>query len=147
MRSEFRKQVNVGSRHAAVENVASYGDAAAVELAAAAADGQCVQKTLRGMLVSAITRVDDGHVDAVGDELRSPRGAVANDNGVWLHRFQGVDGVQQGFTFLEAGGFGLEAHRVGAKSRSGGAEADARARGVFEKSQSDGFAAQRGEFL
>ena len=51
--AEFREQMNIRARDAAVQNVADNGDVAIVEGAGAAADGERVEECLRGMLVGA----------------------------------------------------------------------------------------------
>ena len=58
-----------------------------------------------------------------------------------------LHGVEERFAFFQAGGFGLQIHGVRAETRGGGGEADAGARGIFEEGQSDGFAAQGGQFF
>jgi len=72
---------------------------------------------------------------------------VAHDQTVRFHGVQVESSVQQGFALFQAGSFGLQIHGVGAETRSGSVETDARAGGIFEKGQSHGFAAQGGEFL
>src|ERR1700757_2700097 len=72
---------------------------------------------------------------------------MAHDKAIRLHGVQVVGRVEKRFTFFEARGFGLKIHGVRAKTRSGGAETQPRARGVFKKSQYNGFAPQRGKFF
>ena len=99
------------------------------------------------MFVRAVAGVDDGDVEMAGDEIGGAGGRVAHDEAIGLHGVERLDGVEERFTFFQAGGFGLEVHGVGAEARGGSAEADACARGVFEERESDGFAAKGGEFF
>src|SRR6202521_6436211 len=94
------------------------------------------------MFVRAIARIDHGDVQMAGDEVRSPGSSVAHNQAVRLYCIQRVDRVEGGFSFFEAGGFGLEVHRVRAEPGGGRPKADARARGVFEKGQRNSFSAQ-----
>ena len=78
---------------------------------------------------------------------RSARSGVADHDSVRPHGFERPHRVNQRFAFFQAGGFGLEIHRVRAEARSGGGEADARARGRLEESECDRLSAKRGEFF
>ena len=72
---------------------------------------------------------------------------MAHDQAIGLHGVQVERGVEKRFAFFQAARFGLQIHGVRAKTRSGGPEAEARPRGILEKRESNGFAAQRGQFL
>ena len=72
---------------------------------------------------------------------------MAHDEAVRAHGVEVVGGVEERFTFFEAGGFGLEVHGVRAEARGGGGEAEPRARGIFEEGQGDRFAAKSGELF
>src|SRR5208337_141862 len=72
---------------------------------------------------------------------------MAHHETVRLHGVQVVGGVQQRLALLQARGSRLQVHGVRAEARGGRAETQARARGVLEKGQHHGFAAQRGELL
>jgi len=58
--AELGEQVDVGACHAAVCDVADDGHAQPLQRGAGIEDGARVQKRLRGMLVGAVARVDDG---------------------------------------------------------------------------------------
>ena len=75
MRSEFRQQVNVGSRHAAVRDVADDRDLQTVEPAFALTNRQRVEQGLRRMLVSAVAAVDDARLGHARDRVRRARRA------------------------------------------------------------------------
>ena len=94
-----------------------------------------------------VSSIDDGNLEMAGDEIGGAGGGVAHDQAIGLHGVERVHGVEKGFAFFYAGGFRLEIHGVGTEPRGGGAEADARAGGIFEKSESDGFATKSSEFL
>ena len=97
--------------------------------------------------MSAVAGVDDGNIEMAGDKVGGTGSRVAHDQAVGLHGVQGVHGIEKRLAFFQAGGLRLEVHGVRAETGGGGGEADARARGVFEESQSDGFAAESSEFL
>ena len=146
-RAEFREEMNIRASDAAVENVAENRDVPAFEAAFAIADGERVEQGLRGMLVRAIARIEHGNFEALGDEFGRAGGSVANHDAVGAHGFDGADRVDQRFALFQARGFRLKRHRIGAESRGGGGEADARARGRLEKSDGDRLAAQSGQFF
>ncbi len=128
-------------------NIAEDGDVEIVDSAFAIADGESVKEALRGMLVGTVASVNNGDIEMVGDEVGGAARGVAHDEAVRLHGVEGVYGVEERFAFFYAGGFGLEIHGVRAETAGGGAEADASERGIFEEGQSDGFAAEGGEFF
>jgi hypothetical protein len=139
--------MNVGAGDAAVLKIAEDGDIEVVDFSEAVADSERVEKTLRGMFVRAVAGVDDGNVEMACDEIGSTGGCVTHDQAIGLHGVERLHGVEERLAFFHAGGFRLEIHRVGAEARGGGAEADARARGVLEERQSDSFAAESSEFF
>src|SRR5712692_11906245 len=59
--AELRQQVNVGARHAAVQDVAENRDVQPLDGAAPIPNRQSIQERLRGMLMRAISRVDNGN--------------------------------------------------------------------------------------
>ena len=93
------------------------------------------------MFVGAVTGVDDRHAETFGNQVRRAGRAVADDDAVGPHGFEGADGIEQRFALFHAGSFSLQIHGVGAEAGGGGGEADAGAGGIFEKRESDGFAA------
>src|ERR1700751_3012593 len=80
-------------------------------------------------------------------EMRGTRGSVAHHQAVRLHGVEVGDGVQQRLALFQAAGFGLQIHGVRAKPRSSCAKADARARGILEKRERYGLAAQSSELF
>src|SRR5580692_12231467 len=131
--TEFRQKVNVGASDSAVSNVPENRDMQISERALAVADGEGIQQALRRMLVSAVARVDDGNIEMARDKVRSAGSCVAHDQAIRLHGIERVDGIEKGLALFHAGRFRLEVHGVRAKTRSGGAEADACAGGVFKE--------------
>ena len=95
----------------------------------------------------AVAGVDDGNIEMAGDKVGCAGGGVAHHQAIGLHGVQRVNGVEEGFAFFHAGRFRLEIHGVRAEAGGGGAKTDARASGVFEKGESDGFAAESGKFF
>src|SRR5277367_4217539 len=145
--AKFAEQVNIGSRHAAVQHVAEDGEIPAFELALAVADGERIEQRLGGMLMRAVAGVDDGNTEAVGNKFRRAGRTMADDDAVGAHGFERAHGVEKRFAFFQAGCFGLEIHGVRAQSGRSGGEADARARGIFEEGECDSLAAQGGQFF
>ena len=145
--AELSEQVNVGAGDAGVGDVAEDGDIQVFEGTFAIANGKRVQQPLRRMLVRAVAGVDHGNFQVTRDKIGGTGRGMAHDKTIRFHGVQIVRGVKKRFAFFQAGGFGLKIHGVCAESRSGGAEAEACARGVFEEGKSDGFAAKRGQFF
>ena len=73
-RAEFRKQIDVGARHAAVRDVADDGHAQAFQAGAAVENGARVEQRLGGMLVRAVAGVDDGHGQMARQKMRRAGG-------------------------------------------------------------------------
>ena len=117
------------------------------ELFEAIANGQRVEQALRGMFVRAVASVDDGNLEMARDKVGCAGSGVTHHQAVRLHGVESVNGVEKRLAFFHAGGFRLKVHGVRAETRRGGAETDARARGVFEEGEGHGFAAKGGEFL
>ncbi len=145
--AEFPEKMDIGAGDAAVLEVAENRDIQVFDFAQAIADSESVEKALRRVLVRAVAGVDDGNIEMASNEVGSAGGSVAHDEAIGLHGVKRLHSVEKRFAFFQAGGFCLEVHRVGAESGGGRAEADARASGIFEKGESDGFAAEGGKFF
>src|ERR1700676_402698 len=144
---ELPEQMNVGARHPAVLNIAKNGDVEIADAAFAVANRERVQQALRRMLVRSVAGVDHRNIQMPGDKVGSAGSGVAQDQTIRLHGIQRVHGVQQRLAFFQAGRFRLQVHGVRAKSRGGRAKAEARARGVLEKSQGNGLSAKGRKFF
>ncbi|OLB32187.1 MAG: hypothetical protein AUH13_04975 [Acidobacteria bacterium 13_2_20CM_58_27] len=140
---EFPEQVNVRTRHAAVQNVAENGHVQVLDRAQPVANRERVQQPLRGMLMGAVARVDHRNIQVPRHVIGRPGRRVPHHQAIRLHGVQVERGVQQGFALLDTRRLGLEIHGVRAQPRRRGSKADARARRVFEKRQRHGLAAQR----
>ena len=116
-----------------MRNVAENGDIQIRERAFAVANGEGIQQALRRMLVSAVARVDDGNIEMTRDKVGGAGSSVAHDQAIRLHGIERVHGIEKGLALFDAGRFRLEVHGVRAKARSGSAEADACACGVFKE--------------
>src|ERR1700682_6409648 len=145
--SEFREQVNIRARHAAVKDVAEDCDVQAFQSPAAVADRQRVEERLRGVLVRPIARVDHREREMARGQVGRGRGTMSYYDTIRLHRIERAHRVEQRFAFLQAGGLGLKIHLIGSEPRRGRGGTDSRARRRLEKCQRDGFSAQRGEFF
>src|SRR5271156_906737 len=145
--AEFAEQMDIGARHAAVQDVAKNHDTQALQFSFTIADGKRVKQGLGGMFVRAVTCVHDRNAETLGDKFRSARGTVANHDAVWAHGFQRPKRIEQRLALFQAGRFGLQIHGVRAQASRSGGEADARTRGILEKRQRDSFAAQSGQFF
>ena len=67
--AKFSEEMNVGAGNAAVLEVAEDGDVEIVDFAEAVADGERIEKALRGMFVCAVAGVDDGNIEMARDEI------------------------------------------------------------------------------
>ena len=97
--------------------------------------------------MSAVAGIDHGNIEMTRDKVCSARSGVAHNQAIGLHGVEVERGVEKRFAFFQAARFGLQIHGVRAKTRSSGAEAEARARGILEKRERNGFAAERGQFF
>ncbi len=86
----------VAAGHPAVEDVAHDRDLEALELPELVPEGEHVEQRLGGVLVLSITGVDHVGGDAIPQELRGTRGAVADHHHVDPHRFEVARGVNEG---------------------------------------------------
>ena len=131
---EFRQQVNVRSRHAAVCDVADDRHARALRWSAFwSRIVQRIEQRLRGMLVRAVARVDDRNGQMARQKMRSAGCRVAHDNGVRPHRRQRVQRVHQGLALGDAGPGSGNRYGIGAQTLRRDLEAGARARGGFKE--------------
>src|ERR1035437_1792167 len=99
------------------------------------------------MLVRAVAGVDDAGIEDPGEEMGGARGAVADDDEIYVERLEVARGVLARFTLLERRGLGVEVDDVSREPLLGQFEAGARAGGGFDKQVDDGLAAQGGDFL
>ena len=140
--------MNVGARHAAVQDIAENGDVQILERtpggrgSSSASSSACVGCSCvpSPALITGISRRSC-------NEIRRRRKSCAASRYSRASWRRACARYQQRFAFLQARRFGLQVHLVGAQPRGGGGKTDSRARGRLKESQRDGFAAQRGEFL
>lgn len=155
--AEGVQQVDVGAGDPAVQDVADERDPLARQVLAepgvpadeAAAHGEGVQEGLGGVLVGAVSCVDDGGVDPAGggEAVRGAGGAVPDDDRVDAHGLQGLRGVLEGLALGDAGSLGREVDHVGGEALLGGLEGDPGPGGVLEEEVADGAAAQGRQLL
>ena len=130
---KFCERVNIGASDAAVLDVAENCDVQIFDRAEAVANGERIEKTLRGMFVRAITGIDHRNFKISRDKICGARGAVAHHDAIGLHRIESVNGIQKRLAFFQAGRFGLQVHAVCAEARGCGGETDAGASGRLEE--------------
>ena len=94
-RPEFRQQLRVAARHAAVAHVADNGDFQPLERLKFLLQGVRVQQRLRRVGAATIARVDDLGVRPFGHLMRRAGRAVPDDEGVDLHRLERLNRVLQ----------------------------------------------------
>src|SRR5690554_1249081 len=113
------------------------------------ADGERVEQSLRGVLMGAITRVDDPGIDPARIRKHSGRTgcAVAHDHGVCPHRGERLRGVLQALPLRHTGTFCAEVDDVGTQPLCRSLEGDPGAGGILEEQVDHGLAAQGREFL
>src|SRR5215831_6238866 len=108
-----------------MRDVADDRDLETFESGAAIEDGASVEQRLGGVFVSAVSGVDDGGGEMAGEEVRGARGGVPHHNRVRPHGGEGVEGVDERFTFGDAGAGGRDGYGVGAHALGGDFEAGA----------------------
>ena len=145
--AEFSEQVNVGTRHAECAMSPRIVTFRFFERAFAVANGQRIEQALRRMLVRAVARIDHRNFQVARDEIGRAGRGVAHHETIRLHRVQVVRRCRAAFRPFSGWSFRLQIHGIRAQPRSRRAETEARARGILEKCESHGFAAQRREFL
>ena len=157
--TEHREKIDVGARDPRVENVADDNHVRSIESRArvrgpspgrvVAPERHRVEQCLGGMLVGAVSRVENGKVHPAGvrESVGGSRRGVAYHNSVRSHCLQGQGGVLERFPLGDRGTSGLEVDDVGAQTLGGGLEGDARARRILEKEVDDGLTLKCGELL
>ena len=106
-----------------------------------------VEQSLRRMLVRPVARVDDVRLDALGEELRRARRAVADHDHVDPHRLEIARRVDERLALDDARARRGDVDRVGREPLLGELERDARARRRLEEQVDDRRAAQRRHLL
>ena len=101
--AELAQGPNVGSRDAAVKNVAEDGDVQAGKLAFLLADGEHVEQRLGGMLMSSVAGVHHVGVEKPREKVRRACCLVADDNDVGIECLQCSGGVLKALALLEGG--------------------------------------------
>ena len=138
---------DVGTRDAAVEDVAEDGDLEAGDAALALPDGEGVQQALGGVLVRAVAGVDHVGLGEAGEEVRGAARAVAQDDEVGVEGLEVADRVLEGLALAQRGGLGGEVDDVGAHAERGELEADAGAGAGLDEQVDDGLAGEPGLLL
>ncbi len=105
-RSKFTQEVNGGTGHPAVIDVAHNGHLERFQRLLVAQDGVGVEQSLRGMFVHAVAGVDDRNIEVFRHQRGRSGAGMADDNHVRAHRAQGVSRVQQRLAFFDAGSAG-----------------------------------------
>ncbi len=116
-----------------MRDIANDGYAQAFERCAAIQNRARVEQSLRGMFMRPVAGVDDGSFHVALQEVGRPRGGVAHDNRVRAHGGEGIQSVDQGLAFGDAGGLGGDRYGVRAEALGGDFETGAGARGGFEE--------------
>lgn len=112
------------------------------EVAAVVGDRRDVEKRLRRVLVGAVTCVDDGHIDPLGDARGCPARLVTAHEGVDTHGAEGANGVAEGLALGQRRALLRERDRVGAEAFRRDLEADPGAGRVLEEAVGDRLAPQ-----
>ncbi len=149
-RAEFGQRPDIGTRHAAEEDVAANDHMEVLPVALAAeplAHGEGIEQRLGGMLVRAVAGVDDVGLEPLGEELRRARGGVAQDDEVGLHRLEHLAGVLQRLALAEGTRGAVDGDDVGVEAGRGQLERGARARARLDEEIHHRAALQRGDFL
>ena len=99
-RAKLAEQINIRTRHAAVQNIAQNRDVPAFELPFAIANRERVEQSLRRMFMRAVARIHHRNFQALGHEFRSARRGVSDHDSIGTHRFERANGVNQRFALL-----------------------------------------------
>ena len=149
-RAELGQRPDIGTRHAAEEDVAADDDVEVFPLALAAepfAHGEGVEQRLGRMLVRAVAGVDEVGLEPFGQELRRARGGMAQDDEIGLHRLEHLAGVLQRLALAEGTRGAVDGNDVGVEARGGQLERGARARARLDEEIHHRAALERGRFL
>ena len=147
VRSEFEEPEDVRSGDATEKNVPDDRDIEAFDPAEFFADGEDVEQALGGMLVGAVSGVDDARVEAFGEELRGARRAVAEDDNVRPESLEVEGGVFEGLTLLEARGGGRDIDHIRTETHGGDLERRAGACAWLDEEVNKRLAAKGRDFL
>ena len=146
-RAQRVEQDDIRARDARMQDVAADRHGEALDAALVAADGQRVEQRLRRMLMRAVTRVDHGAVDLLGQQRDRAGRMMTHHQDVGVHRVQGHRGVDQGLALLHRRVADRHVHHVGAEPLAGELERGLRAGRGFEEQVDDSAPAQRGALL
>lgn len=103
LRAEFLERVDVRTSDATVSDIADDRDFQSLKGTETLTNGESVEKSLRRMLVRAVSRVDDGaSLKALGEELRNAWADVSDDDGVDPHRLDVLRCVDDRFPLSDA---------------------------------------------
>ena len=114
-------------------DVADNGNAQPFKRAPTVKDRERVQQRLGGMLMGAVTCVDNRNRQVTGEKMRRTRCGMTHDDGIRTHCSHRIKGVDERFAFRHTGARGCDGDDVGAKTFCGDFEAGAGASGRFEK--------------
>ena len=143
------QRMDVGTRHAAVQDVAHDGHRQVREILLVVADRVHVEQALGRVRVASVARVDDVDVwllgvdQVLGDQVGRARLRVAHDEHVGMHGRQVVDGVEQGLALAGRRGLDIEVDDIGRQALRGDLEGGAGARGVFKEQIENALAAHQ----
>lgn len=129
----FTQKQQVGTRHAAVRNVATNRNVEPMQPPLCAADRQGIEKRLRRMFVTAIASVQNGTVNLLRKKIDRAGMWMANHQKIGMHRVQRHRGVDQGFAFFDRTGLHGHIHHVRAQTLSCEFEGCLRPGRIFEE--------------
>ncbi len=147
--AEDGEAVDQRARHARVQDIAHHRHREASEVLLVVPDGVEVEQALRRVRVPAVARVDHVLVRLYvpRDEKRRPRGRVAHDEDVGVHRRQVGHRVEQRFALRRRRYGDVQVDDVGGKTLRGDLEGGAGARRGLEKEVEHALAAQERHLL
>ena len=114
--SELGKELDIGSGHAAEEDVPDDGHADPLDPPEFFADREGVEKPLGRMLVGPVTRIDHRGPQPVGEKAGASGGFVTDHNQVCAQGLKVARRIEQGLSFFEAGGRGGNVHDIGTET-------------------------------
>ena len=143
---EHRERLDVAAGHSGMLDVANDGDFQPVKATGAAegsADREAIEQRLGGVLMPAVTGIDNACISPLAELPGHPRRLMPHDKGVDPHRRERLDGVAQTLALVDARRRRVECHRVGREAFRRRLEAQPSASRVLEEQADHVLAAQR----
>lgn len=145
--TEFGQAPDVAPRGPTVSDIAHKRDRESSDAAEAFADGEDVQKALRGMLVRAVASVDDRARQRLAQQVGGTRRAMPNDHRIHAHRLDGFGRVDERLALAQAAAAGRKVHGIGTQPACSERKAVLGPRAILEEQVRRGPTGQQTDLL